>query len=295
MTIETITALTVTISGAVEKTNIKEYEQGIKEFIGGINRNPETDSDFAQAEADIKTLQSAEKGIAKVKDAALNSTSSIREFFEMVDGLSSTMRDCRLSLSRLVKSKKDSIKLQVIIEANEKFSAHMRRVNGLYEDVSIHVPHSFDPKDAIKGRKTIKGMSDAVEDAMKDAMLDYSEMAASAAEDAREAKRAEEERVENMRQEAIKAERERAEMEIKRAKEKAEADAKRELEAKMEAERKEVIPTEASEHQEPAELGLEDVMAVVEMLSDASLLFSTGNVAKAIETTKLALSLMERA
>jgi len=208
------------VSGALVSSNINSFEEAAHKFLDGINAVLVDDQDFANAEANVKICAKAEKALQDAKASSLQSTADLDRFFSKVDAIGKKLRESRLTLSRLVKEKKESIRLNIVIDVSEKFQAHAREKLAGYTDVRPVIDYAFNPREAMKGRRTVTGLTDAAEHALTQAILDYDRLADAAAIEAREAKRVENERIERAKEEAarlaVEQERQRsAEPEIK--------------------------------------------------------------------------------
>jgi len=161
LTIESLPALNVQITGGVTKSNLTEYETSALKFIRAINTDLKTDQDFADADAMVKFCGKTEKELDDVKQAALNQTSDIADLFKIIDTLKAEMRTKRLSLEKLVKAKKQSIREGIVLKARRAFSEHMDKLNARVE--GVRVPDcSPDFAGVIKNKRTIESLQNAV-------------------------------------------------------------------------------------------------------------------------------------
>ncbi len=154
-------ALTVSVTGMVQSSNLAVYRGAVVAFIQSINTKLETDQHFADAEKTIKFCESAENELDAVKRQALAQTASIDELFRTVDQLKEEMRGKRLELDKLVKARKETIREEIRQSGVNAFNAH---INGLNERLGKpympHVPVDF--AGVMKGKKTLSSLRDAV-------------------------------------------------------------------------------------------------------------------------------------
>ena len=141
--IKQLPALIVQLSGAVESSNIALYRDAALEMIESINVELKTDDDFANAESMVKFCDAAEKELDTVKRQAIAQTATIDELFRSVDLLKELMRNKRLMLDKLVKARKESIKIEVMRDAQDKLRKHINGLNNRL--VSVQMP--FVPED----------------------------------------------------------------------------------------------------------------------------------------------------
>jgi putative phage-type endonuclease len=169
-------ALAISIKGEVSSSNLELYKKTAMQFIDGINTELQTDEDFANAEVTIKFCDSAEKELEAVKKQALAQTSDIDLLFKTVDHLKEEMRSKRLTLNKLVKTQKDSIKIQIINEAKDKINEHVVSLNKEMKGVVIpHAIHDF--SDELKGKRNLSSMRDAVDEKIASLKIGASQIA----------------------------------------------------------------------------------------------------------------------
>ena len=163
--IKQLPALIVQLSGAVESSNIALYRDAALAMIESINVELKTDDDFANAESMVKFCDAAEKELDTVKRQAIAQTATIDELFRSVDLLKELMRSKRLMLDKLVKARKESIKIEVMRDAQDKLRKHINGLNNrLVSVLSVQMP--FVPEDfagVMKGKRTITSLQDAVD------------------------------------------------------------------------------------------------------------------------------------
>lgn len=174
--INELPALLIEVSGSVVSSNLVQWQAVVKERIDGINTNLQTDNDFADAKQMVKFLDDGEKRIALVKSQAQAQAISIDEAFRALDSISATMRQKRLELDKLVKVREESIKLDIVREGQAALMAHF---SDLKERVGMECLPSkaADFAAAIKGKRTIASMRDAVATTLANAKIEASAIA----------------------------------------------------------------------------------------------------------------------
>lgn len=161
-TIDELPALNIEIEGGVKRTNLEQYEKTALAFIQNINTDLQTDSDFANADAMVKFCTKTEKDLEYVKKAALEQTADISTLFKTIDTLKEEMRSKRLELNKLVKARKEAIKLEIVNEAKAAFTEHVKTLNKRVPEVApIYVcAESFDM--VVKNKRTVESLRNAV-------------------------------------------------------------------------------------------------------------------------------------
>lgn len=175
--IKELPALHISLVGQVRNSNLIEYKQTAMAFVESINTNLETDQDFADAEKVVKFCDAAEKELELVKKAALGQTADIAELFRNVDELRDAMKAKRLELDRLVKARKEAIRVKVVQDRITELNAHIAALNSELSR-GIRLPTiSADFAGAIKGKKTIKSLNESANEALARAKIEATQIA----------------------------------------------------------------------------------------------------------------------
>ncbi len=160
---ELLPALRIEVTGAVTASNLDAFKSHALQVFGGIKRDLQTDQDFADAEATVKWCAGVEDRLAAAKQHALSQTESIDALFRAIDEISAEARRTRLDLDKLVKARKDSIRLEIVSEAQQELRAHVAELNraGQWPKPMVPAP-APDFAGAIKGKRSIDSIRDAV-------------------------------------------------------------------------------------------------------------------------------------
>jgi len=175
--IESLPALNIQITGGVTKTNLADYKRFALDFIQSINTDLKTDDDFATADAMVKFCGKTEKELDAVKQAALSQTADIAELFSTIDGLKAEMRTKRLALDKLVKAKKQAIRESIVLNAKSEFADFIMDKNSLLSE-GVSMPNiTPDYGSAIKNKRTIESLRNAVNTEVARCKIEASEVA----------------------------------------------------------------------------------------------------------------------
>ena len=170
--IESLPALIVQVRGEVTQSNLQPYKEKVLSFIRSINTDLTTDQHFADAEGAAKFCGNAEKSLEDVKKNALAQTSSIDELFKAVDEMKVELRNKRLELEKLVKSRKEAVRIEIKLKADQEFQSYVAELNAaLGGRVTIQVGQP-DFAGAMKLKRTITGIEDAVGTLMAEAKIE---------------------------------------------------------------------------------------------------------------------------
>lgn len=156
--IDDLPSLRINVTGMVQSSNLKIYEDQANQFIESINTDLQTDEDFANAENLAKFCKDAEKEIEAAKKAALAQTEDIDQLFRAIDKIKEDMRQKRLQIEKKVKTKKENIKRDIVAAAQDKLREHMRELS---EKCGVMIGHNADFAGAMKGKRTLTSLRDA--------------------------------------------------------------------------------------------------------------------------------------
>ena len=173
---ETLPALRIEVTGMVTASNLAEYKAHALAVFESINRELVTDDQFADAEKTIKWAGDVESRLAAAKQHALSQTESIDALFRTIDDISAEARRVRLDLDKLVKARKDTIRLEIVTGGAQALSAHLESLNKrLGKSYMPSVPADF--AGAIKNKRTLESMRDSVATALANAKIEASAIA----------------------------------------------------------------------------------------------------------------------
>lgn len=174
--IEDLPALTVEITGRVLSSNLAQWKGVVVSRIQAINTDLRSDEDFAIAEKTVKFLDDAEKRVDLVKEQAQSQSADLDTLYRTLDGLKAEMRSKRLTLEKLVKAQKDSIRVEIAQEGRDALAAHIAALNQRIGR-AVLIEASADFAGAMKGKKTITSLREAVGNELARAKIDASALA----------------------------------------------------------------------------------------------------------------------
>ncbi len=175
-TIIALPALTIQVDGRVVTSNLVAFKKSADDFIAKIKTDLKTDVDFANAEKQIKFCKEAEDRLELVKRQALAQTVSIDEVFRTMDAIRDDLRAKRLDLDKTVTRRKEAIRFEVKKEGEDALAAHVAELNkGLGKPYMPTIPADF--ASAMKGKKTVTSLRDAVSTELSRAKMVASETA----------------------------------------------------------------------------------------------------------------------
>lgn len=170
-------ALRIEVTGMVTASNLDAFKQHAMAVFGDINTELKTDQDFANAETTVKWCGDVEDRLKAAKEHALSQTESIDALFKAIDDIAAEARRKRLELEKLVKTRKEFIRSDIVMEAAKDLQAHVDKINGTLGG-KIRMPKVLaDFAGVIKGKKTVASLKEAAGNELTRAMLEANRIA----------------------------------------------------------------------------------------------------------------------
>lgn len=172
---DALPALRIEVTGMVTASNLEAFKAGAALMFSRINRDLQTDQDFADAEKTVKHCKEVEDNIEAAKKHALSQTASIDELYRALDSVSAEARAVRLELDKLVKARKENIRAEIQQEAEIAFKAHVDTINARLGKVQLPAIKT-DFAGAMKGKKTVASLRDAADTELARAKIEASQL-----------------------------------------------------------------------------------------------------------------------
>lgn len=172
---ESLPALRIEVTGMVTNSNLEAFKAGAALMFSKINRVLETDQDFADAEKTVKHCKEIEDNIEAAKKHALSQTASIDELYRALDSVSAEARAVRLELDKLVKARKENLRIEIQQEAEMAFRAHIDTINTRLNTVQLP-PIRADFAGVMKGKKTVTSLRDACDTELARVKIEASQL-----------------------------------------------------------------------------------------------------------------------
>ena len=169
-------ALRIELTGMVTASNLRVFEDSALAVIDSVKTTLSTDQDFADAKKAVKWCGDVEEAVAAAKKQALSQTQSIDELFSSLDRISAHARETRLKVDKLVKAQELLVKTTIKQKAELALADHIAAINKTLGGVTLpHVVSDF--ADAMKNKRTIASLQDAVDTELARAKIDASQAA----------------------------------------------------------------------------------------------------------------------
>ena len=164
-------ALSIQVNGSISLIdNLEIFGRKLTDFIAGLPVKPETDQQFADADSAVKTLKTAEEALDAAESSALAQTASIDQMRRTVGLYRDQARTARLMLDKLVKARKENIRIEIAQKAKEEFVTFVGNLNAQIGKPYL-VPAIPDFAGAMKGMKKVDSCRGAVADLMAQAKI----------------------------------------------------------------------------------------------------------------------------
>lgn len=176
---EQLPALSVQVTGMVTASNLAEFKANAMAVLGSINRDLKTDEDFANADKTVKWCQGVEERLEATKQQVLGQTADIEAVFRTMDEVKAEARKIRLELDKLVTKQKETRKEEIVQAGAKAVREHYDAINATLGEHRISPPQSLmlDLGGAIKGKKSLSSMKDAIDNAAVGAKIAASQLA----------------------------------------------------------------------------------------------------------------------
>lgn len=174
---ETLPAVSVRVDGQLAiVSNLPAYGALLRNFIERIPEEPATDQEFADTEAACKRLKRVEEELESAEDLALAQLTDVNTMRQLVKQYRELARTTRLQREKLVALRKDQIRAEIVAAGQKAMAGHIAALNTrLGETYMPPVPADF--AGAIKGKRTVDSLHDAVNSELARAKIAANEIA----------------------------------------------------------------------------------------------------------------------
>ena len=169
-------ALRIELTGMVTASNLKVFEESALAVIDSVKTTLTTDQDFADAKKAVKWCGDVEDAVTTAKKQALSQTQTIDELFCSLDRISKHARETRLKVDKLVKAQELLVKTNIKQKAEQALTDHVAAINKTLGKVTLPAV-TADFAGAMKNKRTIASLQDAVDTELARAKIDASQTA----------------------------------------------------------------------------------------------------------------------
>lgn len=161
--VQDLPALSIRVDGQLTLNhNLVLFGEKLKAFVADIDTNPSDDQAFADAEQAIKVMERAETALGAAEASALGQISTVDDMVKTVASYKDLARKTRLMLEKVVKARKETIRVEIQQAGKDKAAAHIAALNTrLGKPYMPAIAHDFAA--VMKGKKTVTSLRDAVD------------------------------------------------------------------------------------------------------------------------------------
>ena len=153
--VQSLPAVVVQVQGSLTVGgNLPAFGDALRAFIERIPTRPETDQEFADAEAACKTLKRAEDALEQAENSALAQIGDVEAMRRAVADLRSLARSTRLATEKLVKAEKEARKTARVMQARQQFAKRVQELQEQVQGMSLRVDEP-DFAGAVKGLSSL--------------------------------------------------------------------------------------------------------------------------------------------
>jgi predicted phage-related endonuclease len=161
--VQDLPALSIRVDGQLTLNhNLVVFGERLNSFIAEIDTNPSDDQAFADAEQAIKVMERAETALGAAEASALGQVSAVDDMVRTVASYKELARKTRLMLEKVVKARKETIRVEIHQAAKDKAVAHIADLNKRLGRPYMPAV-AVDFAGAMKGKKTVTSLRDAVD------------------------------------------------------------------------------------------------------------------------------------
>ena len=174
--IRDLPAIRYQLNGLSLTSNLSEFREAALVLVEDSKRELTTDQDFADTDARNKAFKVAEDKIDLMCGQVLAEIEDVDKFTRDLKAVSDLIRQARLNGEKKVSMRKDAIRLDIISDGRTAFGEHIARLNKrIGKEYMPTVPVDF--AGAVKGKRTIASLHDAVDTELARAKIAANEIA----------------------------------------------------------------------------------------------------------------------
>jgi predicted phage-related endonuclease len=175
--LEALPAISARIEGSLAiHSNLDVFGKALRTYIDRIPAKPSTDQEFADCDAACKALKRAEEALDGAEANALGQVQSVEQLTRTIADLRNVARTARLASEKVVKARKDQIRVEECQRGRRALDEHIR---GLIQQIGApYMPEIVaDFGAAISGLKSLDSLRAKVDQLLADKKIDANEIA----------------------------------------------------------------------------------------------------------------------
>ena len=175
---EQLPAITYQLNGLALTSNLDAFRAAADAAIEQSKKPLIDDQDFADREALCKAFVEAEKKLALVREQVVGEIHDVDQFCRGLAEIGELMRQARLAGEKQVKARKDEIRLEIRDAVLAAFAAHVQALNAELSGVLLPAFDTGRFAAAMKGKRTIATLQDAVDTELASMKIEADALAA---------------------------------------------------------------------------------------------------------------------
>jgi predicted phage-related endonuclease len=175
--VEALPAISARIEGSLAiHSNLDVFGAALRTYIDRIPAKPSTDQEFADCDAACKALKRAEEALDGAEANALGQVQSVEQLTRTIADLRNVARTARLASEKVVKARKDQIRVEECQRGRRALDDHVR---GLTQQIGApYMPEIVaDFGAAISGLKSLDSLRAKVDQLLADKKIEANEIA----------------------------------------------------------------------------------------------------------------------
>lgn len=144
-------------------SNLPEFKAAAMELVERTKAPLETDQDFADREALCKAFGEAEKLLKMKAEEVVGQIADVAEFSRELGNIAEMFRTARLASEKLVEAEKKNRRAAIQQSGANALSAHLAGLNAQFAGRVTLPPIPYDFAAAIKGKRTLESIQNAVD------------------------------------------------------------------------------------------------------------------------------------
>ena len=174
-------AIIYNLNGTSLTSNLPDFKAAAELLVVDSKKVMVDDQDFADREQLVKKFKDAEANIKVITGQVVGEIQDVDKFCKELGQIGELIRQARINGQNAVKARKDEIKQEVVQRVKGEFFEHQRTLaEGLNSKelilAKLSLPYvEFNALKAIKGKKTVKSLNEAANDALATAKIEANE------------------------------------------------------------------------------------------------------------------------
>lgn len=166
----------IQVRGELMSCNLDAITPVFDKFLAETSTDLKTDDDFAQGEAHAKASREAAKTLKLKAKEVVDQIAPVSKVVRMLEGYAAKFDGLGLTLEKAVTQQKEAIKTSIALEARNAFAIHVADLERETHPIRLNI-QTPDFGGAMKNKRTIASLHEAVDTLMAQAKIDAEQVA----------------------------------------------------------------------------------------------------------------------